>query len=258
MRKSWLVFIVVLALSVSACKIRYDTVVEIEDDRSGVLSFEFSADQELRDALAGFGGGGFDPLDAADTLLAQAPEGWSAEPFTEGAFEGVRTEAAFSNLAELNGLIGQLNEQAGLAGASTALFDFTASEADDQLIVEGQVADFLDEVTSQLGSLGAPIDPSLISSGFELRLLLSMPGEIVEHNGDLNLESGVIEWVFGADASSFRAVSTDASNTGALIGVGVLAAALVGGVLLWRMRGGGEPAPVGESMLAPEEDPYAE
>jgi len=249
-----------VAVLLAGCKLRYDTVVVIEEDLSGTLGFEISADEELRDAVSGFGDG-IDPLAASDALLEQVPEGWEAEQFTEGAFEGARTSTSFANLEELNALVGELNQQAGGAGASTDLLELSASEDGGMITIEGKVGSFFDEIGTQAGGLGVPLDPSLITQGLDLRLLVTMPGEITDdHNGSIDVETGRLEWVFAPGNTDFRAVSDTSSSNGAIIGTVVLVAVVALGLGLWMMqkRRPDEPAPVGESMLAPEEDPYAE
>ncbi|MBT8199112.1 MAG: hypothetical protein KJO36_01220 [Acidimicrobiia bacterium] len=262
MRRSILFFCLMAAVVASGCKIRNDTIVRISDDRTGTLVFEVSADQELRDLLSDFGSGagGGNILDGLDAQLENVPDGWTAEAFTDGSFEGVRTATTFSSIAELNALVDQLNTQAQEVGNLGSVISFVASDVDETIILEGEVGDLFGEIANQAGALGAGVDVSQLSAALDLRLVADLPGELTdESDGEIDVGTGLVIWEYRPSDTDFRIASTTASNSGLLIGLIVLGLVVVGtiGFVMIRARSGRAPTPVGESMLDPTEDPYA-
>lgn len=263
MRRTTLLLMVLTTVLVSGCKVRNDTVVSINADRSGTLVFELSVDQELRDLLEGFGEGavgGGSLLDGLDAQLENVPEGWVAERFVDGPFEGVRTSTTFQSLDELNALVSDLNQQAQSLGNVGSVIQFTAADIDDSLVLEGDVGDLFGVLADQLGALGATgLDPSQLPSVLEWRLIASLPGAISDDSdGEVDLETGRVIWTYRPSDTDFRIVASERSSSGVAIGLAALAAVVVAAtaVALWRTRARSVEPPVGRSMLTPEEDPY--
>ncbi len=262
MRRSILFFCLFTAVIASGCKIRNDTIVRISEDRTGTLVFEVSADQELRDLLSGFGSGagGGNILDGLDAQLENVPDGWRAEAFTDGSFEGARTATSFNSIAELNGLVDQLNTQAEEVGNLGSVISFVASDVDETIILEGDVGDLFGEIVNQVGALGTGVDVSQLSAALDLRLIADLPGDLTDDSdGEVDVGTGLVVWEYRPNDTDFRIASTTASNSGLFIGLIVLGLIVAGttGYLIMRARSTPAATPVGESMLDPAEDPYA-
>lgn len=238
--------------------------MQINEDRSGTLAFEVSADQELRDLLSNFGsgaaGGGGNLLDGLDALLENVPEGWAAEAFTDGAFEGVRTSTSFGSIAELNALVDQLNTRAQELGNLGSVISFVASDTGEVIVLEGDVGDMFGEIANQASALGAGVDVSQLSSALDMRLIANLPGVLTdESDGEIDVESGRVVWEYSPRDTDFRIAATTASDSGILVGLVVLGVVALSalGYFVVRSRSAPSPIPVGESMLDPSEDPYA-
>ena len=227
-----LIPLVLLAMLLSACKIRLDTILVINDDESGTIAIEISLDEELRQLADQGDGGGLDDL----TVAEGAPEGWEVSEFVDGEFEGVRATADFDDLAGLEDRIREIASQTGAENDNLAP-DFLS-----QLSIErtGDEFSFAADLTGLEEGLGAAleggddgglgIDPSaFIADLFEIRLVVTMPGAIVSSNADATAES-TLTWNIAVtdDGRVLLAESTldEGSSTGLIIGLAVLAGAV--------------------------------
>ena len=96
--KRYVPLFLLLTLVLSACTIRFDIGVEVNEDESGTFSLFIGLDEELRQLAEQSGG---DDLDITQGL-EDVPEGWTVEEVTEDGFEGVRVTADFASFEDLD------------------------------------------------------------------------------------------------------------------------------------------------------------
>ena len=252
-----LIPLLLLAMVLSACKIRVDTALVINEDESGSITLEVSLDEELRQLADQGDGGALSDLSVSEDV----PEGWVFEDFVNGEFEGVRASAEFDDLAGLNERLGQLADQAD--GSDNIAPDFIS-----QLSISraGEVFDFSADLTGLEEGLGAAveggedgglgIDPSaFLTDLFEIRLIVTMPGSIVSSNADATADS-TLTWNIAItdDGRLLEAQSSLGGGGGGAIGLIVLAAvvAIVVFVLIQRRSQSGGPDPAVDEAATAE------
>lgn len=259
-----------LAVLATGCTIRFDSIVDVEQDGSGTLAVEVGFDEELRTMMEESGEGGFDLTQGA----SDAPEGWSIDEFTRGEFEGVRVSVAFTDLADLDRRLAELEASAEEDGSTPSLLrpGILTQEGDTfrfSMPVEG-----LEEDLSAVGGTGEDnpfgemdVD-EMIGQIFQIRFLVTLPGTITSHNAD-TVEGNTMVWDIGLvdEGRTLSATSEPSGGSGLtmilLIAAAVLAAGLVAFVaaILNRRRpdqtppddsdpGDDEPVPIGADPFA--------
>lgn len=231
-----LIPLLLLALIASACKIRVDTNVVINEDESGTFALEISLDEELR-ALAED-----DPSFGALTVTEDVPEGWVLEDFVDGEFEGVRASTTFD---DFEGFERRLAEYAETAGAE----DNVAPDFLSQLEInrEGDIFSFRADLTGLEAGLGAAIggeddlgvDPAaFIAELFEIRLILTMPGSVVASNADATAGTTLTWDISIVDDGRVLEAQSDVGGSagGPIIGLIVLAAVIAAVVFIVLQR----------------------
>ena len=113
--KRYFPLMTVLVLVLSACTIRLDVGVTVNEDESGTFSLFMGFDEEFQQLMEQGGGEGFDMTEG----LEDVPEGWTVEDVVEDGFEGVRITTDFQDFEELDQKLGELGE--GLVQAQLAL-----------------------------------------------------------------------------------------------------------------------------------------
>jgi hypothetical protein len=178
--------LLVIVMMVSACKIRFDVGATVNADESGTLSIVVAMDEELRQLSEG----------DADLTLGEedVPAGWVVEEYVDGVFEGVRVSTTFSSLEELREQVAEIAE--GTADSDEALPEFISQI---ELTREGDVFTFMADLSGLEDGLGSAvggggdsfgIDPSaFLADLFEIRIVITLPGEIVSHNADVVAEN---------------------------------------------------------------------
>lgn len=219
--------LLLLALAAAGCKLRADALISITEDESGSLGLEISLDEELRNVLTEQG----QSFDITPQLQG-LPDGWTAEPFVDGEFEGVRATTTFDSLADLDarlatlegsefGAQGNLGDLlAGLDLAHDAnRWTFTATLDDVSGSFEGAIGE---------GFGGVDIE-TLFNSVFEVRVLVSLPGLVVEHNGDA-IDGSTVTWRIDLESAG-RTLAATSETEGGGPGLGVILA-IAGAVVL--------------------------
>lgn len=270
------ILLVVLTLALSSCTIRFDSNTTVRDDGSGTLAFEVSFDEEFRQFMAENGGSEVDFTGD----LQDVPPGWSATEFSREGFEGVRIAAEFADLAELDQRLVELSASTGDAQATPVFMERSGITRNGdgfefELTLEGLEEGFADASGGAGGDdLGFEgLDPaSLFGDVFEIRYVLTLPGEITAHNAD-SINGSTLTWNIGLgdDGRVLEATSGGAGGslpTVVIAGLGVLAAAIVAFVVLQARRrrsayqtGWGEPTAgvpagivTGDPFATPAED----
>lgn len=265
--KRLLPLLAVFALALSACTLRVDIGVIVNEDESGSFSLFTGADEELR-SLAEQGGESFDITEG----LEDVPDGWRVEEAAEDGFEGARVSADFDSFDELEALIAELNES-GDGEAGTDLFtDVSLVRNGDEFRFTADVSGLSDELAGSLSEGGGEdlfsgLDPtSFFSDLFEIRFTLTLPGTIGANNAD-TVDGNMLVWNVSLldDSGTYEAVSTVGEGGVpwvllliVLAVIGVLVAAF----LMMRQRREATPASPFGDVPTPSEgslpaDPFA-
>lgn len=220
--------LLVLAVALSSCTIRFDSNTTVNEDGSGTLALEISFDEEFRQFMADSGDASFDLTGD----LEDVPAGWSATEFSRDGFEGIRIGVDFGDLAELDQRLAELNEAAGEEQATPIFIEQSGlSRNGSGFDFELTIAGLEEGLTDASGSAGGDdlgfegLDPAaLFGDVFEIRYVLTLPGEITSHNADA-IEGSTLTWNIGlSDDGRLLAAASGGGGGGSLtIILGVLA-----------------------------------
>lgn len=224
--KRYFPILLLLALGLSACTIRFDIGVEVNEDESGTFALFVGFDDEFKQ-LAEQGGG--DDLNITEGL-EDVPDGWSVEEVTEDGFEGVKIEVGFNSFEDLERRLGELNETTDTGVGTDFLSGFGLTHEGDEFRFKVDVSGVDEELTGAIGE-GAGDD---LFTGFDLdelfqiRFKLTLPGEIGANNADL-VEGNTLVWNVGLseEDGTYEAVSTTGGGSSALLFAGIAAAGVV-------------------------------
>lgn len=240
-----LALLAVLAVLISACKVKVEQGFELNADGSGQAVAIVAFDQELQDMLTS-AAPGEDLVDFSD-----APPGWEAEEWSEGEFRGSLAAIDFSDLAGLRSVV-----ESDMTGDDGLLQSFTIEQVDDgfrfSALLSGESLESSLEGVEGLDLSGAADE--VTSTFFDAAVTVKLPGKVVSHNADEVRSDGTLVWNVGL-MDGGRAIRAESEGGGGLpivplaIGVVVLAAAVVG-FLQWR----GRPTVRSIGTLSQEED----
>lgn len=239
--------LLVFALLAAACQMRLDASVTINSDESGTFAIEMSADEEFRD----LGDEGFDLTEGTEDL----PDNWSVEPFVDGDFEGVRVVTSFSDLDDLNSKLQLLRDSADNSLPTDMFGGMTVTH-------EGSMFSFRTEITGLADGLAPSdddsgfdgIDPSaFFDSLFQIRLVVTLPGEVIEHNADV-ISGSTMTWNISLDdeGTEFFATSSVSGDGLNPLVIVIIALVLAGAVFWFLSRRENEMSPT-DSDEAPAE-----
>ena len=230
MKKLVLLFAGIALLTV-ACKAEMNVLVDINDDRSGTVAFEFGLDDELRELLESSGGSADDLFGELD--LDIATEGGTVTERTEGDMTFTGATKDFDDISQvMTDLVGDTSGDGMFTEFSFVMDDETAALAATASSEEQDV-----------GDLG--LDPSSLTGDvFSANFILGMPGTVVEHNADEVLSDGRLKWslpILGG-TKTFIAKSEFGSSSlwwlwivlGVVLVVGVIA--IIAAVVLGRRQ----------------------
>jgi hypothetical protein len=261
--KRYFPILLLLALGLSACTIRFDVGVDVNEDETGTFALFVGFDEEFQQ-LAEQGGG--DDLNITEGL-EEVPEGWSAEEVTEDGFEGVRIATDFSSFEDLETRLGELNETTDTGVGTDFLSGFGLTHEGDEFRFKVDVSGLDEELTGAIGEGGGEdlfsgIDPtSLIEDLFQIRFKLTLPGEIGDNNAD-SVEGNTLVWNVGLsdEGGTYEAVSTTGGGSSALLYVGIAAAGLVvvgvGATAMRRRRDDAAVEAVSSAPISTEAPPF--
>jgi hypothetical protein len=172
-----------LALVVTACRAEVNLKVDVEDDRSGNVVFEFGADEEFISLIESTGG---DPSDLFGSLDLGI-DGSTSSQRTEGVMSYWGVEKSFDDVDEISSA---LSDATDAAGATFSDLSFTMDE--DAAVLEARI----DAPSDSLE--GLPIDPELaigqLDEIISFNFIFGMPGTVVEHNADAVLADDALLW----------------------------------------------------------------
>jgi len=180
MKKLILLFAGIALLTV-ACKAEINLQVDINEDRSGTIAFEFGLDDELRELLESSGGTTDDLFGELD--LDIATEGGTVTERTDGDMTFTGATNDFDDISQvMTDLVGDTSGE--------GLFTEFSFVMDDESAALAATASSEEQ---DMGDLG--IDPtSLTGDIFSADFILGMPGTVVEHNADEVLSDGRLKW----------------------------------------------------------------
>lgn len=214
-----------LVIALTACEIRTHLNIDAADVSNGQITAQVGFDEDFREAMEEFGGGG----DLLAEVETSAPaEGWQVERFTDGDIEGVTLTQEFSSIEELQTI---LSTSSIASGESGGWEDLSFTETDDSIRFDASLSAPGLEGTEDLGmeEVGAFLD-------FDFQIAVTFPGEVIEHNGVL--EDQTVVWDLDeeslAGADLFAEARKGGSLPWAVIG-GVVLGLLVIGVVVWSL-----------------------
>ena len=182
-RMGLLMGVVLVALLASACEMRFYMDLTVEEDGSGAMAFDLTADQELR-GLAG------DQMDIAELLNADPSQPCNVEPLSDGEFQGARMTCAFASLEELTAMVAPM----GMGDDP----EMPQPMSGFQLEREGDVFLLLldaSEINASYNASGGDFPMEDMSSFLDIRFTAALPGEIVSHNADV-ADGDALTWIF--------------------------------------------------------------
>ena len=181
--KKLLLLVAGIALVTVACRAEVNVSVDIEEDRSGAIAFEFGIDEEFRELIESSGGTTDDLFGDLDLGIDLGAEDGTVIERTDGDMTYTGAKQEFADISEVMGdLIGETNDDALFQEFSFVMDDDSAALS---AMATGDATD--------AGEL--PFDPTeLTDDVFSANFILGMPGTVVEHNADEVLSDGRLLW----------------------------------------------------------------
>ena len=265
--KRFIPIFMILGLALSACTIRFDVDMVINEDESGTFALFIGFDEEFQQLIEQGGGEGLDITEG----IQDVPEDWDVEEVVEDGFEGVRISTGFDSLEELEARLGDLGETGDTGVGTDFLSDFGLTHEGDEFRFQVDVSGLDEGLSDAVGETGGDdllsgIDPtSLFEDLFEIRFKLTLPGTIGANNAD-SVNGNTLTWnVDVADeGGTYEAVSTVGGGSSALLlGGAAIAAVVVAGVGVTAVRRRKNQAAVAavsgspETFEAPPVDPVS-
>lgn len=252
--KRYVPVFILFALALSACTIRLDVGLVVNEDESGSFALFMGFDEEFQQLIEQ--GGGEDINLTED--LSDVPEGWTVEEVTEDGFDGVRISTDYSSFEDLEAKLGEMGEGADVGVGTDFLSDFGLTHEGDEFRFEADTSGVNEGLGDALGETGGEdmlsgMDPSMILGDlFEIRFNLTLPGTIGANNAT-SVNGNTLTWEVDLtdEGGTFEAVSTVGGGSSALLigGAAVAAVAVAGiGVVAVRRRKSNEAAAAIEAM----------
>lgn len=235
--------LILLAIGLSACTIRLDIGVDVNEDESGSFAVSIGLDEEIRELMTQFGG---DDLNLTDELAGDVPEGFDVEEYSADGFEGVRLSSTFSSFDDLNSKLEEASSDGATEAIGTDLVsNFGLTHEDEEFRFRADLTGVDEGLTGALDEAGGEdllsgFGAEAMADVFEVRFSLTLPGTIKEHNADV-VNGNTLVWNLSIadERETLEAVSSTAGGSYALIIGGAAAAAVVvvgGGIAVSRRR----------------------
>lgn len=168
-------------LTLAGCRARVDIAMSIRPDGSGEVVLATGIDSEARRLLA---------ARAPELDTPPTPEGFREEPWSDDGFEGRRFIVPFESLRELEGFF-------NVPGAPPVVEtdrrgDELALTIDLDALVDGMAGDVLARAATASG--GGSLTPHDLARHLDVRLVVRLPGRVIEHNADERKSDGELVW----------------------------------------------------------------
>ncbi len=169
-----------IALLTVACRAEINVLVDVQEDRSGTIAFEFGLDEEFRELIESSGG-------TADDVFGEfglGIDGGTVTERTEGDMTYTGASQDFEDISDV---------MADLVGDTSGEGMFT----EFSFVMDDETAALSATASASTEDLGGdiPFDPSeLTDDVFSANFILSMPGTVVEQNADEVLSDGRLLW----------------------------------------------------------------
>ena len=238
MRKMWPVLAALVVLT-SACRFETNASIEVNEDGSGTFTTEVGLDEEMRNALEGFGN--------ADEFLAgfDLGDGTPTETRTEGDMTYESSTQSFADVAELQQVI-EANE------AQAAFEEFTLEVTEDGARLVARTGSLADQTGVDTDALG--FDLATVSDDiFSANIFVTLPGTLKTQNADEIMADGRLRWIISVTEPIDIEAETALGNNGVpWVPIGIAAVAIlgVGAFATTRKKGDGAKAAL-ESTEAP-------
>jgi hypothetical protein len=201
-----------------------------------------------RQAAQLFGIGPDDMFDDPDDADFSTLDGVTTEPYEDDNWTGVQHILHWVSLDDLNALAGNDEEMPRI------LHDPRAGTYEFLLTVDFTDFAFDDELEDEGADAFPGLNPAALQEMFDVRVAVTFPGEVTEHNGEL--AGTTVTWrPAPGELSELRAVSLEGGpgdspglpggTVGAavsvlmialLAGLGVLVLVIAAGVIIWLVR----------------------
>ncbi len=213
MRKMWPILAALVVLT-SACRLETNVSIAVNEDGSGTFTAELGLDEEMREALEGFGG--------SDELLSglELGDGTPTETRTEGDMTYISSTQSFTDTADLQRVIDANQEQ--------------ASFEDFQLEVDEDGARVVAKTGPLAGEDGAadelPFDLSALSDDFfSANIFVTLPGTLKRENADEVMGDGRLRWAISVTEPIDIEAETSFDEGGVpWLPIGIVAVAILG------------------------------
>jgi hypothetical protein len=214
MRKMWPVLAALVVLT-SACRLETNVSIDVNEDGSGSFTAEIGLDQEMRDALEGFGG--------SDDLLSglELGDGTPTETRTEGDMTYISATQSFADTTELKTVLDSNQDQ-----ASFEEFELEVTEDGARLVARtGPLAG-----EDGTGADELPFDISALSDDFfSANIFVKLPGEVKKQNADEIMADGRLRWAISVtDPIDIEAETSLGSSGVPWLPIGIAAVVVLG------------------------------
>lgn len=226
-------------MALSACfKMDVDLELSADDTVDGTIVMAFSS--EFRD-MAGMMGEDMDMMDEMlgggfGELGEDMPDYASVEEYDDGEYVGQQVNFDGAPLSDF--------QEGGAEGLSI-------THEGEEFIVEGAMD--MSNAEEEMGDLGdLPSGMAEGMSDFEIRVAITFPGEVIEHNGSLSGTTVTWEPQIG-ETNEIFARAQDTGGAGGFpawlwIVIGVVVVAVIAGLLYMFSRGKGNGSASGDSV----------
>jgi hypothetical protein len=228
--KKLLLLIAGIALLTVACRAEMNVIININEDQSGTVAFEFGLDEEFLGIIESTGG-------SVDDLFGELDLGTGegeATVRTEGDMTFTVVTKEFTDVNEA------MDELTGVSDSEDPLFqDFSFTMDDETAELTARIS----APEEDLGDIG--LDPSAQTGDqFSANFILGLPGTVVEHAADDVLADGRLRWdlpILGGEKDIYAKSEFGSSNLwwlwivlGVVLVVGV--AAIVAAIVLGKRQ----------------------
>jgi len=212
------IFVALLAFIATGCRSEVQLLLDVAEDGSGTIAAEVGINQQLRDLIDQLAGD-------SDNIISGLDLGLVGESGTrvDGDMTVYTTVAAFDNVSAV---------PEAAAGNFTS---FNLELSDDGASLEATL-----DLAGELDLAEFPVDPGTIDSEtLKAQIVVSLPGEVSDHNADEVTADGQFVWNIPLDGELYVFANTLYPKAGfpwSLVGLLVLSLGLAGGVWLAAVR----------------------